>query len=150
MKLVVTTPLAIAVDASDVAHLRAEDETGAFGILPGHADFLTALSVSVATWRDRAGSEHHVAVRGGMLQVLGGETITIATREAVVSDDLTRLQTEVLTAFKRETEEEKSARTDAQRLYLAAIRQINRFLKSEGRPAMPVERIADVIESPEL
>ena len=150
MKLVVTTPLAIAVDASDVAHLRAEDETGAFGILPGHADFLTALSVSVATWRDRAGSEHHVAVRGGMLQVLGGETITIATREAVVSDDLTRLQTEVLTAFKRETEEEKSARTDAQRLYLAAIRQINRFLKSERRPAMPGERIADFIESPEL
>jgi F-type H+-transporting ATPase subunit epsilon len=147
MKLAITTPLAIAVDASDVAHLRAEDETGAFGILPGHADFLTALSISVVTWRDGAGSEHHVAVRGGMLQVLDGETITIATREAVVSDDLARLQTEVLTAFRRETEEEKSARTDAQRLYLAAIRQINRFLKSERRQAMPGERIADFIES---
>ena len=143
MKLLVTTPLAVAVDASDIVHLRAEDDTGAFGILPGHADFLTALSISVATWRDQAGSEHHVAVRGGMLQVLGGNTITIATRQAVVSDDLTRLQTEVLTAFRRETEEEKSARTDAQRLYLAAIRQISRFLKSEKRPAM---RIAD--ESP--
>jgi len=148
MKLLVTTPLAIAVDASDVGHLRAEDETGAFGILPGHADFLTALSVSVATWRDRTGSEHHVAVRGGMLQVRGGNTITIATREAVVSDNLARLQTEVLTAFKRETEEEKSARTDAQRLYLAAIRQINRFLKSE-RTSMPSERIANFVESPE-
>ncbi len=148
MKLLVTTPLVIAVDASDVAHLRAEDETGAFGILPGHADFLTALAISVATWRDRAGSEHHVAVRGGMLQVLGGDTITIATREAVVSDDLARLQTEVLTAFQRETEEEKSARTDAQRLYLAAIRQITRFLKSERMPAMP-GRIGDFLESTE-
>jgi F-type H+-transporting ATPase subunit epsilon len=148
MKLLVTTPLAIAVDASEVAHLRAEDETGAFGILPGHADFLTALSISVATWRDRAGSEHHVAVRGGMLQVLGGDTITIATRDAVVSDDLARLQTEVLTAFRRETEEEKSARTDAQRLYLAAIRQITRFLKSERAPAMPGQPIAVFVESP--
>jgi F-type H+-transporting ATPase subunit epsilon len=149
MKLAVTTPLAIIVDASDIAHLRAEDETGAFGILPGHADFLTALSISVATWRDGTGGEHHVAVRGGMLQVLGGDTITIATREAIVSDDLAHLQTEVLTAFRRETEEEKSARTDAQRLYLAAIRQINRFLKSERTSAMPGERIADFLKSPE-
>ena len=149
MKLVVTTPLAVAVDASDIAHLRAEDETGAFGILPGHADFLTALSVSVATWRDRAGSEHHVAVRGGMLQVLGGDTITIATREAIVSDDLVHLQTEVLTAFRRETEAEKSARTDAQRLYLAAIRQISRFLKSEKTPATSGEQIGNLLESPE-
>ena len=149
MKLVVTTPLSIVVDVSDVVHLRAEDETGAFGILSGHADFLTALSISVATWRDRTGSEHHVAVRGGMLQVLGGDTITIATREAIVSDDLGHLQTEVLTAFRRETEEERSARTDARRLYLAAIRQINRFLKSERTPAMPGERIVDFPESPE-
>ena len=54
MRLTVTTPLAIVVEADDVAHLRAEDETGAFGILPGHADFLTALAVSVVTWRDSA------------------------------------------------------------------------------------------------
>ena len=50
MRLTITTPLAIVVEADDVAHLRAEDETGAFGILPGHADFLTALAVSVASW----------------------------------------------------------------------------------------------------
>ena len=59
MKLTVTTPLAIVVEADDVAHLRAEDETGAFGILPGHADFLTALAVSVVSWRDERGAEHH-------------------------------------------------------------------------------------------
>ena len=44
MRLTVTTPLAIVAEADDVAHLRAEDDTGAFGILPGHADFLTALA----------------------------------------------------------------------------------------------------------
>ena len=149
MKLTITSPLAIVVDAVDVSHLRAEDETGAFGVLPGHADFLTALSISVATWRDRTGIEHHAALRGGMLQVRNGDNITIATREAVVSDDLARLQTEVLTAFRHETEEEKSARTDAQRLYLAAIRQISRFLKSERTPAMPGERIAEFVKAPE-
>ena len=148
MILTITTPLAIVVDATDVSHLRAEDETGAFGILPGHADFLTALSISVATWRDRTGIEHHAALRGGMFQVLNGDTITIATREAIVSDDLAHLQTKVLAAFRHETEAEKSARTDAQRLYLAAIRQISRFLKYERTPAMPGERITDFLKSP--
>ncbi len=93
MRLSVSTPLAIVVDRDDLAYLRAEDETGAFGILPGYADFLTALSVSVLTWRDRTGSEHHVAVRGGILEVRGGNTIIVATREAVCSDDLGQLET---------------------------------------------------------
>ena len=137
MKLTVTTPLAIIVEADGVAHLRAEDETGGFGILPGHADFLTSLTVSVASWRDARGREHHVAVRGGMLEVGGGNAIVIATPEAVASDDLRQLETEVLARFRRQRAEEQAARTDAQRLYLAAIRQIVRFLRAERVPAAP-------------
>ena len=129
MRLTVTTPLAIVIEASDVVHLRAEDDTGAFGILPGHADFLTALAVSVASWRDDRGAEHYVAVRGGMLEVRDGDTIAIVTPEAVAGDDLHRLESEVLAKFRRQLGEEQSARTDAQRLYLAAIRQIARFLR---------------------
>ncbi len=137
MKLTVSTPLAIVTEADDVAHLRAEDETGAFGILAGHADFLTALAISVVSWRDRRGGEHHIAVRGGMLEVRGGTAITIATREAVAADDLHRLQTEVLATFHRRNEAELAARTDAQRLYLAAIHQIYSFLRSERAPSLP-------------
>jgi F-type H+-transporting ATPase subunit epsilon len=137
VRLTVTTPLAVIAEADDVAHLRAEDETGAFGILRGHADFLTALPLSVVSWRDSGSAEHHVAVRGGMLEVRHGAQIIIATREAVVDDDLDRLETEVLASFRRRAEEELTARADAQRLYLAAIRQICRFLKSERPPAVP-------------
>jgi len=137
VRLTVTTPLAIVIEASDVVHLRAEDDTGAFGILPGHADFLTALAVSVASWRDDRGAEHYVAVRGGMLEVRDGDTIAIATPEAVAGDDLHRLESEVLAKFRRQLGEEQSARTDAQRLYLAAIRQIARFLRGGNAPAMP-------------
>jgi len=147
MKLTVTTPLAIITKADNVAHLRAEDDTGAFGILRGHADFLTALAISVVSWRDDRGSEHHIAVRGGMLAVSGGDAITIATREAVADDDLHRLQTEVLASFQRRHEEEVTARTDAQRLYLAAIRQIYQFLRPDRlgpapRLARPVSQEA--------
>lgn len=138
MKLTVTTPLAIIVDTDGVMHLRAEDETGAFGILPGHADFLTALAVSVASWRDGRGVKRHVAVRGGMLEVRGGHTIAIATPEAVPGDDLHRLEAEVLARFRRQLNEEQTARSDAQRLYLAALRQIVRFLRGDGVPSTPV------------
>lgn len=131
MRLSVTTPLAIIVEADGVRHLRAEDETGAFGILPGHADFLTALSLSVVTWRDARDAEHHVAVSHGILEMRGGNSIIIATPKAVADDDLDRLETGVLDAFRREIEEEKAARSDAQRLYLSAIRQIYRCLHPE-------------------
>ncbi len=137
MKLTVTTPLAIVIDTDDVVHLRAEDTSGAFGILPHHADFLTALPASVVTWRDSGGAEHHVAVRGGMLEVSGGARIAVATRKAIPGDDLHHLETEVLATFRRELEEEKAARTDAQRLHLAAIRRISRLLRSERIAAIP-------------
>lgn len=35
MRLTVTTPLSVAVDAGDVVHLRAEDKTGALGSCQG-------------------------------------------------------------------------------------------------------------------
>jgi F-type H+-transporting ATPase subunit epsilon len=141
MRLTVTTPLAIVVDTADVAHLRAEDETGAFGILNGHADFLTALAVSVVSWRNGQGAEHHVAVRGGMFEVRGGNAIAIATREAVLGDDLYHLESDVLVRFNRQLADEQVARKDAQRLYLAAIRQICRFLRPDRLAARPPARI---------
>ena len=133
MKLTIVTPLEIIVDAADVGHLRAEDETGAFGLLPGHADFLTELTISVVTWRDDAGTEHHVAVRGGMLSVRDGKVLKIATREAVPGD--------VLDRFRRHVSEEQSARTDAHRLYLAAIQQIISALRPDS-PGFPGQGFA--------
>lgn len=136
MKLVVTTPLSVVIEADGVAALRAEDETGAFGILPGHADFVTVLTVSVVSWRDARNIAHHIAVRGGMLQVRGGRAITVATSEAVCDDDLARLETEVLARLRRETLEEEAAHADSQRLYLEAIRRITRILRP-GRGGLP-------------
>ena len=141
MKLVVSTPLEIVVRDDAVAHVRAEDASGAFGILPGHADFLTALSVSVLSWRDQRGRERHVALRGGVLEVREGERVEVASREAVAGDDLRRLQDEVLRRFRSRQETEQSARSDAQRLYLAAIRQIYSYLRGTPPPAVP--RVGD-------
>ena len=55
MKLLVTSLGSVAVEVDDVVSVRAEDASGGFGILPGHADFLTALDASVVSWRHRDG-----------------------------------------------------------------------------------------------
>ena len=132
MRLLISTPAAVVLDLDGVVHLRAEDASGAFGILPGHADFLTALPISVASWRLASGAEQHCALRSGVLTVNGGRQIEIATRQAVLGDDLGQLETEVLHAFRRASDDEDRARTEAQRMQLAAIRQICGYLRADS------------------
>ncbi|MGB8273809.1 MAG: F0F1 ATP synthase subunit epsilon [Alphaproteobacteria bacterium] len=138
MRLVIATPLAVVVDTPDVAHVRAEDDTGSFGILEHHADFLTVLAISVLSWRDGSSVEHYAAVRGGVLSVTGGRTVRVATREAVAGTDLQELETAVLARFREEVGAEQMARTGAARLQIAAIREICRYLRPESaRRALP-------------
>ena len=124
MNLRIVTPLEIAVDVENVASLTAVDESGSFGILPGHSDFLTALSLSVVAWRREDPSWHFCAVRGGVLRVVNGQQVTITSREAVTGDDLDTLDETVLTRFRAETETERAEHAESTRLQLAAIRQI--------------------------
>jgi F-type H+-transporting ATPase subunit epsilon len=135
MKLLITTPTAVAVDEQDVVALRAEDESGSFGILDKHADFLTALTVCVVSWRCLDSRQRFCAVRHGVLSVTNGDEVAIATREAVVGEDLDSLETVVLAQFREALENERSARTESLRLQMKAIRQIVRYLRPE-RPGM--------------
>lgn len=121
MRLRITDLSAIQVDRQ-VVSVRAEDMSGSFGILPGHADFLTALAVSVVAWRDTDGRAGYCAVRNGILTVSGGNDIAIATREAHVGDDLDQLETQVLAGYRQRTEAERTVRTGAARLRMRAIR----------------------------
>jgi F-type H+-transporting ATPase subunit epsilon len=132
MRLVVVTPLDVVTTTDDAVYLRAEDASGSFGIKPHHAAMVTALAISVVSWRDRHGDELHCAVRGGVLSV-ENDTVSIATREAVVDRDLERLEHEVLARFRRAADESARVRVDEERLRAAAIRNIQRLL----RPTYP-------------
>src|SRR6185437_17160799 len=127
MKLVVVTPLEIVTTVDDVTNVRAEDPSGSFGIKPHHAPLVTALAISVVSWRIRQGGDLHCAVRGGVLSV-EGDTVSIATRQAVIDPDLERLEHEVLARFRRADEESTRVRVDEERLRAAAIRNIQRLL----------------------
>ena len=128
MRLRIVTPLAVVVDER-VVSLRAEDESGVFGVLDGHAAFLTALAICIVGWRrsaEEAAREGFCAVRGGVLTVTGGpETvIAIATREAIAGDDLATLDAKVLTRFEADADEERKEHVEATRLQLHAIRRM--------------------------
>ncbi|WP_259783079.1 F0F1 ATP synthase subunit epsilon [Aestuariispira ectoiniformans] len=139
MRLLVSTPLDVIVDTDDACHIRAEDTSGAFGILPGHADFLTTLTVSVITWQDSHGQDHHIAVRRGILSIHDGNLVKVATRDAVGEESLKRLGKAVLERFREEVAAEDEARTSATRLHLATIRQLQRYLTSRSQ-AVPQPR----------
>ncbi|MGO9756764.1 MAG: F0F1 ATP synthase subunit epsilon, partial [Roseiarcus sp.] len=75
MKLRIATPLDVVVDEDGVTALRAEDSSGNFGILTGHADFLTNLTISIVSWRNASDGRRYCAVRRGVLSVEGGHKI---------------------------------------------------------------------------
>ncbi len=132
MKLRIVTPLSMVVEEDDILALRARDASGSFGILPGHADFLTSLSICVIDWKRRDGARHFCAVRRGVLAVREGREIGVATREAIAGDALATLENVVITRFRAEIDAERSARIASTQLQLSAIRQIMNHLRPDG------------------
>ncbi|MDX2485697.1 MAG: F0F1 ATP synthase subunit epsilon [Pseudodonghicola sp.] len=122
MRLRIVTPLSVVVD-EDADSLRAQDASGSFGIRPGHAPFLTALTVSILSWKT-AGVERFCALRGGVLTMTGGSTIAVATRAAVAGDDLATLDAQVLAGFKADADAERVEHVETMRLQLHAIRRM--------------------------
>ncbi|MBV8411294.1 MAG: F0F1 ATP synthase subunit epsilon [Alphaproteobacteria bacterium] len=135
MRLLIATPTTIVVDEPEVSAVRAEDESGSFGILEGHDGLLTVLTVSVVSWHRADAPRQYCAVRRGILSISGGREVAIATREAIVGDDLDRLEQVVLAEFRHKTDNERAARAAGLQLQMKAIRQIVRYLRPERRGA---------------
>ncbi|MBO9099611.1 MULTISPECIES: F0F1 ATP synthase subunit epsilon [unclassified Rhizobium] len=123
MRLSIVTPLSVVVD-EEMESLRAEDISGSFGILPGHAAFLTSLAISVVSWRTTQKKLRFCAVRGGVLTVSDGKSVAIASREAVPGDDLATLDQTVLARFRADLEVERTEHTESTMLQINAVRQL--------------------------
>ncbi|MGB8366263.1 MAG: F0F1 ATP synthase subunit epsilon [Rhizomicrobium sp.] len=136
MRLVITTPTSIVASVADATAIRAEDESGSFGILDGHADFLTVLSISILRWRQADDTEHYCALRRGVLSVKSGREVMVATREAIVGTDAMQLESVVLSRFRQAMEEEQSARAESLRLQMTAIRRIIHYLRPGRTPGL--------------
>lgn len=129
LHLTIATPAVVLVDANDVLSVRAEDESGSFGILPGHADLLTVLPASVLRWRDGNGAQHYCALQGGVFSVRGGLTVAVACRQGVIGGDLAGLEADVAAFRGVELEAVRGSRVEETRLHARAVRQLMHLLR---------------------
>ncbi|APZ51189.1 F0F1 ATP synthase subunit epsilon [Salipiger abyssi] len=129
LHLTVTTPMALLVEEPAALSVRAEDESGSFGILPGHTDFLTTLPASVLRWRDAGGALHFCALRSGLLTVRDGNRVAVTCREGILGDDLGALSEDVAQLRSEEADSDRRARVEQMRLHAQAVRQLMRYLR---------------------
>ena len=134
MRLRVATPAGTVLDEPILA-LRAEDESGFFGIRPGHEPFLTCLTVGIVTYRRPDGSERYLAVRRGVLLV-DADGVAVVTRDAASSADLADLEDRVVETFRRADEEERTSGAALTRMQIAALRQLMQY-EDLARSASP-------------
>ena len=76
LSLEVTTPMRLVV-AELVDEVVAPGIEGYFGVLPGHAPFLTTLGIGELTYR-KGRDECHLAVAGGFAEVRNDKVIVLA------------------------------------------------------------------------
>lgn len=131
LSLTITTPMEVLVDHAQVRSVRAEDASGSFGLLPGHADFLTVLPASVLRWKEPDGTARFCAVGPGLLTVLGGTEVNVSCRKAILGADLEALEGEVEGLRHAETDADRRARVEQLRLHANAVRQMMRLLRPE-------------------
>jgi F-type H+-transporting ATPase subunit epsilon len=124
MRLRVLLPEQIMLD-TEVCKITAEDENGSFGLLPRHADFVTALVPGILTFTAADGGEEFIAVDEGIL-VKSGADVRVSTRNAVLGQELGELKRLIEERFKRLDQVEKKTR-DA--LYKMEADLVRRFME---------------------
>lgn len=102
--------------------LTAVAQDGAFGILPNHTDFVTALVPSVLTLRMVEGTEEIFGIDEGIL-VKKGHSVVVAILRGVRGNDLASLKDTVAVSFLQMDEDERRARSALARLEADIVRR---------------------------
>lgn len=102
--------------------LRGVAPNGAFGLLPNHIDFVTALVPAVLALRLVDGSEAIFGLDEGLL-VKKGHDVCVAVLRGVQGEDLRSLQATVETRFMQMDEDERQARSALSRLEADMVRR---------------------------
>ncbi|MGH7309876.1 MAG: F0F1 ATP synthase subunit epsilon [Candidatus Rokuibacteriota bacterium] len=131
LTLEVATPARLVV-ADKVDEVVAPGSEGYFGVLPGHAPFLTTLGIGELTYR-KGHDESHLAVAGGFCEVRNDKVIVLADT-AERPEDIDRDRAE---RARQRAEQRLAGRTpeeiDYTRAAAALARALTR-LQVAGRP----------------
>ena len=92
-----------------------EDSSGSFGILPGHARMMTALTFGLARFRQDEQSWRYLAVPGGILYFCNN-TLTLNTRRYLIDDDYMRISQALQDELLAEEEQLQTLKKSLQRM----------------------------------
>ena len=101
---------------------------GAFGMLPNHIDFVTALVPSVLVLSSTDGREQFFGIDEGVL-VKQGHQVDIAIRRGVQGENLDSLHDTIRAIFIELDEEERVARSALSRLEAGIVRRFGDLRK---------------------
>lgn len=125
----IVTPLQIT--EKEVSHIRLKDGTGFFGVMKGHADFLTVLEPSLCYYTDGAGEEFFLAVDGGIFGIRDGAA-TLTSRQVYESRDSEKLAAIIEGTVMKRRESEAALRGMLEGIERAFLEKSAAFIK--GRP----------------
>jgi len=123
MQVTLRLPTRTLFDAT-ATKLFAAAEDGAFGTMPNHTDFVTALVPSVLIVTTEHDKELFFGIDEGIF-VKTGHRVDIAVRRGVQGDNLYHLRDNVLLAFVLMDEEERVARSALSRLEAGIVRRFS-------------------------
>jgi F-type H+-transporting ATPase subunit epsilon len=125
-RLKIVTPARIF--SRDITHLRLKDESGFFGIMKGHIDFLTVLVPSLCYYLDENGTEMFLAVDEGIFSIRGG-VATLTSREIFESGDAEKLAELIESSFQERKKSEAGLREMLGNIEKAFIEKTAAFLR---------------------
>lgn len=128
MQFSVVLPDAVLL-AMQATKIVAEGTNGSFALLPRHLDWVAPIVPGLILVTDSADRETIIGADEGTL-VKCGQHVTVATRRAVVGDDLAALRKTIERRFKALDEHESSARSALARLEAGIVR---RFIELEEK-----------------
>jgi F-type H+-transporting ATPase subunit epsilon len=111
-----------------VTHIRLKDESGFFGIMKGHVDFLTILVPALCYYRDEQGAEMFIAVDEGIFSVRGGVS-TITSKAVFESADAEALAELIESSFQERKKSEASLREMLGNIEKSFIEKTAAFLR---------------------
>jgi F-type H+-transporting ATPase subunit epsilon len=133
----------VLVETDNIVAVQAEDQSGSFGILFGHADLLTVLVPSVVRWRTANGATRFCAVRGGVFTVSSGRDVAIACRQGVVGNSLEDLEAKARPVrAQQQLEASRKSHVEQVRLHALAVCQLVRYLRPNPAPSTPIKKEA--------
>lgn len=110
-------------EVADTLSFVGRDGSGSFGLMAGHADFMTCLEVGLARFRTRQGGWRYLALPGAVL-TFSKDRLTLSTRHYLIDEDYHRISEAVAQHLLAEEENLKSMKQNLRLMEQAMLQRL--------------------------